>query len=148
MKLLVHLLAWLLLTAACRAEPPAAVLDVWLGERSTTEIEQLVKRAALAPDQDVRVMEIGRDAHTSHHVVAIRSGEELHRHDRHELTVVVLRGHGTLRLGEQTRAIGEGSILYVPRGAVHAFTNGANEPSYAYILYSPPFDGEDRAPAD
>lgn len=148
MKCFVRLLPLLLLAAACRAEPPAPVLDLWLGERRTTAIDELVKRTALAPDQDVRVVEIGRDEHTSHHLVATRSGEELHRHDRHELLVVILRGHGTLRMGEQKRAVGEGSILYVPRGTAHAFRNAAEEPSFAYVKYSPPFDGEDRAPAD
>ncbi len=148
MKLFVPLVTLLLIPAATsRAEPPSAVLDALLGERSTTEIAELIRRAEPAADQAVRVVEIGRDDHTSHHVGALRVGEELHRHDRHDLVVVLLRGHGSMRLGEESRAVGEGSIVYVPRGSVHAFTNAADTPAFAYVLYTPPFDGEDRVSA-
>jgi mannose-6-phosphate isomerase-like protein (cupin superfamily) len=33
-----------------------------------------------------------------------------------------------MRLGVDERPVGEGSILYVPRGAVHAFRNEAKQP--------------------
>jgi mannose-6-phosphate isomerase-like protein (cupin superfamily) len=124
------------------------VLDTLLGARRTLPLEELVASAALPAGEDVRVVEIGRDAATSQHVVAIRTGETLHRHDRHDLLVVVLRGYGRMRLGDDTREVGEGSIVYVPRGSVHAFTNASGEPAYAFTLYAPPFDGKDRAPAD
>ena len=65
----------------------------------------------------------------------------------HDLVVVLLRGRGSMRLGEESRAVGEGSIVYVPRGSVHAFTNEADTPAFAYVLYTPPFDGEDRVRA-
>ena len=57
---------------------------------------------------------------------------------------VVLRGHGRMRLGAEQRPVGEGSILYVPRGAVHAFHNDSPEPAVAYAVYVPAFDGRDR----
>jgi mannose-6-phosphate isomerase-like protein (cupin superfamily) len=91
-----------------------------------------------------RVVGIGRDAHASHHLVAIRKAEIPHRHDRHDLLVVMLRGHGRMRLGAEERPVGEGSILYVPRGAVHAFTNLAPEPAVAIAVYFPAYDGQDR----
>ena len=140
--------AWpaLLLGLACAG--PAPVLDTAFDERVTVPIEELVARAELAADQDVRVVELGRDAHASQQLVAIRHGETPHRHDRHDLTVVILRGHGTMRLGDETRPVGQGSITHVPRGRVHAFTNQAPEPAVAWVLYAPPFDGEDRVPAD
>lgn len=131
------------------AAPPRAVLDALLPEgRRTLPLEELVARVALEPGEARRAEEIGRDAHTSHHVLAMRGGESPHRHEGHELLVVVLRGHGTMRLGDETRPVGPGSVLYVPRGAVHAFANRSGEPAVAYAVYSPPFDGEDRVPAD
>jgi mannose-6-phosphate isomerase-like protein (cupin superfamily) len=104
----------------------------------------LAERASLAPDQDFRVVELGRDAGTSHHVAAVRNAEKPHRHDHHDQLVVIARGHGTMRIGDETLPVGEGSVLYVPRGAVHAFTNQGSAPSVAYVVYSPPFDGKDR----
>jgi mannose-6-phosphate isomerase-like protein (cupin superfamily) len=133
-----RLLPLLFAAAACRADPPAAVLDTLLGERRTVPLAELIASAELAPGQDVRVVEIGRDAHTSQHVVGLRTGEALHRHDHHDLVVVVLRGYGRMRLGDDTRAVGPGSIMVVPRGSVHAFTNESGEPAYAFTLYAPP----------
>lgn len=138
------LLGALLGAAGARPQAPPAVLDAALGERLTLALEQLPERAPLAPGEAFRAEEIGRDAHTSHHVVAIRDAETPHRHDHHDLWVVILRGHGTLRLGAETRPVGQGSILYMPRGVVHAFSNASEEPAYAYAVYAPPFDGEDR----
>jgi mannose-6-phosphate isomerase-like protein (cupin superfamily) len=139
----------LLTGVPARAESEEPVVDLWLaGQRITASQEALIADTALAPDQDVRVREVGRDTQTSHHVVGIRTGEALHRHDRHDLVVVVMRGQGTMRLGAETRPVAQGSILYVPRGRIHAFTNTAGEdsPSFAYVIYSPPFDGQDRVP--
>lgn len=133
---------------AAEGAAPAAVLDALLPEgRRTLTLEALARRVALADGEARRAEEIGRDARSSHHVLALRGGEEPHRHARHALLVVVLRGFGDMRLGEATRRVGPGSVLYVPPGAVHAFTNRAPRPAVAYAVYWPPFDGEDRQPA-
>ncbi len=58
--------------------------------------------------------------------------------------MVIARGFGTMRIGDQTQPVGEGSVLYVPRGTVHAFANQSGAPSVAYVVYTPPFDGKDR----
>jgi mannose-6-phosphate isomerase-like protein (cupin superfamily) len=83
----------------------------------------LAERVPLAPDQEFRVVELGRDADTSHHVAAIRTAEKPHRHDHHDQLVVIARGTG--RCGSATRRCrsARAASLYVPRGAVHAFTN-------------------------
>jgi mannose-6-phosphate isomerase-like protein (cupin superfamily) len=129
--------------------PPPAMLDaLFPGGRTSQALADLAARATLAPSEDFRAVEVARDAASSHHVVAIRHAETLHRHDRHDLLVVMLRGHGSTRLGAETRPVGEGSILYVPRGTAHAFSNAAAEPAVAYAVYFPPFDGADRVPAD
>lgn len=144
---LVPLLAAAAVAAAAQAAqaPPPATLDALFGERrETVALETLEGRARLAPGEDFRVVEIGRDAHSSHHVVAIRDREEPHRHDRHDLLVVILAGHGAMRLGDEERPVGEGSVLWVPRGTPHAFRNGGDEPAVAYAVYTPGFDGEDR----
>jgi mannose-6-phosphate isomerase-like protein (cupin superfamily) len=132
-----------------RAEPPEAVLDALFGnERRTVALQALAERESLGPDEGFRVVEVARDTHTSHHLVWIRDREVPHRHDRHDLVVVMLRGHGTMWLGDEERVVGEGSILYVPRGTPHAFRNASGEPAAAYAVYVPPFDPEDRQPVD
>ena len=121
------------------------MLDALFGdERRSVALEALETRALLGPGENQRVVEIGRDEHTSHHVVTIRDRETPHRHDRHDLTVVMLEGWGAMRIGDEERRVGRGSILYVPRGAVHAFRNLSDEPAVAYAVYTPAFDGKDR----
>jgi mannose-6-phosphate isomerase-like protein (cupin superfamily) len=136
---LLPLLAWL---------SSAPVLDAALAEgRMTVPLPQLAERAELASGESFRILELGRDQGTSHHLVAIRDREEPHSHQRHDLIVVILRGHGTMRLADEERPVGEGSILYVPRATVHAFRNLSGAPAVAYAVYAPPFDGRDRVPA-
>jgi mannose-6-phosphate isomerase-like protein (cupin superfamily) len=131
--------------AAAPAPDTAPTIDALLGsERVRIPVAALAERVRLAPDQDFRVVEIGRDAGTSHHVAAVRAAEKPHRHDHHDQLVMIARGHGTMRIGDDSRPVGEGSFLYVPRGTVHAFANTSGEPSVAYVVYSPPFDGADR----
>ena len=147
-------LATLLLFGCARPAPPPgtgaeAVLDALYGsERRTVALDALAEDDGLAPGEAFKVVELGRDAHTSHHLVWIRDREVPHRHDRHDLVVVMLRGHGAMRLGAEERAVGESSILYVPRGTVHAFRNASPEPAAAYAVYTPAFDGTDRIPVE
>jgi len=124
---------------------PAPALDALLGgSRVSIPLAELAARVPLADGQDFRVEELGRSESTSHHVAAIRTAEPLHRHDQHDLLVVLVRGHGTQRIGDETRPVGEGSVIFVPRGVPHAFTNAGPEPAVAYVVYAPPFDGKDR----
>lgn len=134
---------------AAAPEPPPAVLDALLPEgRRTEPLAALAASSPLPAGEDFRVAEIGRDAHSSHHLVWIRDREQPHRHDRHDLFVVILRGGGAMRLGAEERPVGEGSILYVPRGTPHAFRNASADVAVAYAVYTPPFDGSDRVPTD
>ena len=139
----------LLLLAAAPAPRPAPTVDALLGaERVRLPLAALGERVPLAQGQDFRVVELGRDAGTSHHLAAIRTAETPHRHDHHDQLVVIARGYGTVRIGDETLPVGEGSVLYVPRGTVHAFANQSGAPSVAYVVYSPPFDGKDRFEVD
>ncbi len=137
------------LVQTTRAEEPAAVFDGLFPEgRISLPLARLAEREKLGPDENFRISEIGRDGNSSHHLVWIRDREVPHRHDRHDLFVVILRGHGDMRLGEAARAVGPRSILYVPRGTPHAFRNLSSEPALAYALYAPAFDGTDRIVLD
>jgi mannose-6-phosphate isomerase-like protein (cupin superfamily) len=136
--------------AGAPGEAPApAVLDALFPDgRRTEALAALAASSPLVEGEAFRVSEVGRDAHTSHHLVWIRDRERPHRHDRHDLFVVILRGHGAMRLGAEERPVGEGSILYVPRGTPHAFRNGGGGVAVAYAVYTPAFDGADRVPVD
>jgi glycosyltransferase involved in cell wall biosynthesis/quercetin dioxygenase-like cupin family protein len=130
---------------ASRAELGAPVLDALLGHaRNTRELAALAESATLAPDQAIAVRELGRDPAASQHLVTIRAAETAHRHDRHAIAVVLLRGHGSMLIGEEERRVGPGSILYVPRATRHAFRNESAAPAVAFVMYIPPLEWVDR----
>jgi mannose-6-phosphate isomerase-like protein (cupin superfamily) len=100
--------------ARAAQNPPPAVLDALFGElRMSVALEALETRATLGAGESQRVVEIARDDASSHHVVAIRDRETPHRHDRHDLLVVMLEGHGAMRLGDEEKPVGQGSIFWV-----------------------------------
>jgi mannose-6-phosphate isomerase-like protein (cupin superfamily) len=132
--------------AAQKAEPTLDAL--FPGGRVTQSLDSLLKDHPLEAGKTFQVSELGRDASSSHHLVWIVDREQPHRHDSHDLFVVMLRGWGTMRIGAETRPVGPGSILYVPRATPHAFTNQSPEPAAAYAVYFPPFDGKDRQPVE
>jgi mannose-6-phosphate isomerase-like protein (cupin superfamily) len=143
------LLAVLLGLAAAPAAPLPGTLDaLFPNGRVTQPLESLLAAHPLEPGKTFQVIEIGRDAAASHHLVWIVDREQPHRHDTHDLFVVMLRGHGTMRMGTETRPLTEGSIVYVPRATPHAFTNQSGAPAAAYAIYFPPFDGKDRVPVE
>ena len=140
--------ACLWVRAGAAGDTPPPMLDALLPSgRMTLPLATLAERVTLAPGEELRVVELARDASTSQHLVAIRGQEVPHRHDHHDLLVVMLRGHGRMRIGADEQPVGEGSSLYVPRGSVHAFHNESAEPAVAYAVYLPPFDGRDRVTA-
>jgi mannose-6-phosphate isomerase-like protein (cupin superfamily) len=138
---------WLAGDAPAEDARPALLDALYPTGRATVELNLLATRVRLAPGEDTRVIELARDKGTSQHLVAIRKAEVPHRHDRHDLLVVMLRGYGSMSINGQPKPVGEGSILYVPRGAMHAFRNESPEPAVAFAVYTPAFDGKDRVEA-
>jgi mannose-6-phosphate isomerase-like protein (cupin superfamily) len=148
-SVLVAVLASLGLLAAAPNEPGLQGIDVLLPSGRVSEsIDALMAAHPLEAGKTFQVTELGRDAASSHHLVWIVDREQPHRHDTHDLFVVMLRGWGTIRMGAETKPLGPGSILYIPRGTPHAFTNLSGAPAASYAIYFPPFDGKDRVPVD
>lgn len=71
--------------------------------------------------------------------------EEPHVHARHDLTVVLLRGHGVLVVEGRRYALTSGDVVHVLRGRVHAFAPQGN--AVALAIFTPPLDGIDYVPA-
>lgn len=110
--------------------------DAWKVSRLDAEI-------ARAGDKEVAVTELGRTAWGSHHVAVVRTSEKPHYHRFHDLAVVVLRGEGVLTVEQKQFPMKAGDVAHVPRGVPHFFRNTSEEPSAAFVVFSPPFDGRD-----
>lgn len=84
----------------------------------------------------------GRDAS----VTVVRATGELppHYHEAREEVVYVVRGGGTMLLGNEKRPVKAGDILHIPRRVPHGFVNGAKRETVVVSVMAPPFDGKDR----
>ena len=79
----------------------------------------------------IRYFEVAPGGHTS---------LDNHRHDH---GVVVVRGKGTLLLGDQKHAIGYGDAIYIEPNEIHQFRNDHPEP-LGFLCVVPPRKGENK----
>lgn len=138
MRTRVVLLALLL---GCATPAPRVVVDPLAGG-----LEPFLVAHPLASGQGVRVDEIQRSPSASWFVVQVRTGEPPHRHLTHDLTVTMLRGHGTLTLEGRRIPLRAGDVAVVPRGTAHFFTNGDRTPSVTFAVFTPVLDAPDTVP--
>ena len=65
-----------------------------------------------------------------------------------DMTVVVVRGEGTLTLGSDRIALAAGDVVVIPRDVPHWFANGSRTPAVSFAVYTPPLDAPDSVPAN
>lgn len=135
---LVALVGWTVACAARAARVPFGNLEAGL--------EPFLASHPLDADQAIRADEIGRTATASYHVVQVRGAERPHRHVTHDITVVVLRGRGTLRLEDRALPLAAGDAAVVPRGAPHWFASHGRGGAVALVAFAPPLDAADSVP--
>ncbi len=123
---------------ACASSPPPRVVS--------PQADTVIENVPSDPSQEVAVMHLRRSDVSSHHFIMLRGAEEPHVHDRSDLTVFVLRGAVVMHFEDRTVEVGPGEVIDIPMGAFHWAENVADEPSLAYAVYSPAFDGKDRRP--
>lgn len=79
----------------------------------------------------------------SYHIALLNAAEKKHVHDRHDLTIVVLSGRVRMHMGDQVSEVGPGAVIEVPHGLDH-WAEPVGGSAEAYLVFTPPFDGEDR----
>jgi mannose-6-phosphate isomerase-like protein (cupin superfamily) len=98
--------------------------------------------------KDVAIKTVRQSDGASYHVVRLFKAEKPHIHDRSDLIVVVLSGHVNMHFRDRVVPVGPGQIIDIPKGEPHWAENAAAEPSFAYVVFAPAFDGKDRRPVD
>lgn len=100
-----------------------------------------------SPDErarDVAVKTLGATAQASFHFVHLKGAEPLHVHDRHDLTIFIFSGTSTVHFKDYTVSMSPGDLIEIPRGVWHWAENIGQDPTQAYAIFTPPFDGKDR----
>jgi mannose-6-phosphate isomerase-like protein (cupin superfamily) len=117
-------------------------------EFKQAEIAQVLAENPLGASENIKMTTLGQGQGASHHLVQVRDREKPHVHKLHDGTVVVVKGQGYLMMENRRIDLSASDIVYIPRGAVHYFVNTASEPTVAFVVFSPPFDGKDTVPVE
>lgn len=106
-------------------------------ENAIKFLEAMVKETGVTN----HVFSVGE--HCSINVLAPTVAIPAHFHERHEETVVILRGKGEMKIGSEVRSVGAGDLIFLPKRTVHSF-KPLSEDCVAVSIFSPKFDGVDR----
>ncbi len=136
----------LLLSIPFACAPAPRLYLQYSKEFRQSDLEKILAESPLGTTENIRLTTLGQGQGVSHHVVQVRDREAPHLHKLHDGTVVMLKGQGYLIMENRRVELAVGDVVYIPRGAVHYFVNSASEPAVAFVVFSPPFDGEDTIP--
>ena len=115
-------------------------------ELRQADVEKTVAENPLGANENIKITTLGQGESVSHHIVQIRDRETPHIHKTHDGMVVMMKGRGYLMMESRRIELSVGDVVYIPRGMVHYFINTASEPTVAFVIYSPAFDGKDTIP--
>ena len=119
---------------------------IYPGDGEKIPMEDWIRDHPMPADAGFSLHDLSRSESSSSHIVQIRKAEALHTHEHHDLIAIVQKGHGILRMASRELRLGPGSVVMIPRGTPHSFVNESPEPAVAFVVFSPPFDGEDTVP--
>lgn len=97
------------------------------------------------PLEKTEVKRLAGDERSTAFLIWIPEEVPAHYHATHSETVIILKGKGEMRLGEETISIRKGDLIFIPAGTPHAVkvTKG---PLKVLSMQAPLFDGSDRIP--
>lgn len=133
-------------TLSCTRTPHLLVANDGTVERRAVDV--ILESQPLGAGQNIRATPLQRTDSLSHHLVQIADREQPHVHQRHDLTVTLVRGTGAFHIGGRTLRMDEGDVASVPRGVPHFFVNHSSSPAVAFVTFVPPYDGTDRVPLE
>jgi mannose-6-phosphate isomerase-like protein (cupin superfamily) len=102
-------------------------------------------------DGQVSYLTLAPGQHGSRHLAvtwvecAPGSQQPLHSHEESEQVYVIVRGRGTMLVGEESREVGAGDTILIPPGSLHAIRNDTATELVFASAASPPFEMPDGA---
>ncbi len=139
-------IAVLLIAVGCKYQGTST--NLWEGrlEHFVPQVEEHVAKVPIGPEEEVKSIEIHRDAIYSINVVQVNPGKEvkLHCHAEHEEAVRIVRGNGMMIIDGRASAVGPGAFFVLRAGQDHGFKNSGTGVCVAVTGHEPPFDGKDR----
>lgn len=94
--------------------------------------------------ENIHVQKISSDSLVSTFVIFIKEKVAMHKHAHHSENVYVLEGEGSMTVGEITKDIKAGDIIFIPENTFHEVTVTSSIPLKVISIQAPEFDGTDR----
>jgi quercetin dioxygenase-like cupin family protein len=69
-------------------------------------------------------------------------GSKLHTQPDHDEIVIVIEGEAEFRVGDETRRVGPGDLMFIPRNTLHGRVRTLTESMSALSIYAPHFARE------
>lgn len=71
-----------------------------------------------------------------------------HHHVTTEEVYYILGGSGLMTVGAESRAVGAGDAVFIPRGHAHTLTNTGQTPLTLLLVCGPAYSYDDHRPGD
>jgi len=129
----------------CRPRPVPVL--IWEGNAGGRTVEVSAIASLLAPKAPgVRSAPWGDSRDATFQLLELTAAESPHVHERHDLTIVVLRGGGTLYADGRRYQITAGDVVHIARGVPHHFHPATAQPTVGLGIFVPRLDGNDSRP--
>lgn len=145
MRFRTHAAAWLVsatLAVGCATRPEPRL--IWEGQGAPRAAGTSEWAADLVSRQPgVRAGAWGTSDDATFQLIEARVAERPHVHQSHDLTVVLLRGRGVLRVEGREYAMAAGDVVHVGHGRLHYFHPAGSDPAIALAIFSPRLSSPD-----
>ncbi len=108
------------------------------GEREivAANLDDILKKNPMAAGQTAKATPVTRVPGAELQVIEM-SKIKLHSHHQEDHIVFVVRGHGTVRLDQQTREVKPGDIFMLPKDVPHGFSKSGDENLVLLVIGTP-----------
>lgn len=98
-----------------------------------------LERATFSPERYAK-LDVARGAHLFAGLNCFEPGQvqELHDHPGRDKCYVVLEGRGAFTVGDETREVGRGWVVFAPAGVPHGVVAGEKERLVVLTAIAPP----------
>jgi quercetin dioxygenase-like cupin family protein len=92
-------------------------------------------------NQPIRRMFVADGEHLSANVSVLETADNaLHTQGSHDEIVVVIEGDAEFRVGDETRKVGQGDLIFIPRNTIHGPIIESGQRFAALSVFAPYFD--------
>lgn len=106
-------------------------------------VAKLLAEASADPAAPITTAPFATGEDCSINLLSVKGIVPAHYHAKHEETVLIEFGSGTMRLGDKKVRVAAGDLMHIPKGVVHGFVPDSGGVRVVSI-FAPAFDGKDR----